>query len=208
MIRQNYLQSGFTLVEVLVAITILLLASIGPINIITQSNNSSAFAAEQTQAFFFAQEGIELAQKVRDELVLDYFDDEFNNGGALGLTPFTTLTSGGAYAPCFDTSRGCGLTINNGSDGGVTVTNCTPTGVGCRLYVNANASDRSRFIHSGSGGNETLFTRVITMVPVGGTAGNPDSIAVTSTVTWRTGTLIASQEVVTSSYLFNIYETN
>lgn len=205
MIRQHYPQSGFTLVEVLVSITILLLASIGPINIITQSNNSSAFAAEQTQAFFFAQEGIELIQKIRDEYALDYFDDEFNNNGSGNLTPFIPGSSSGPFQACFS-PRGCGVTINNGVDGGVTVINCLSSGVPCRLYRNTDTSDRSRFIHSGSAVNETPYTRKINFARVGGTTANPDSIRVTSTVTWRTGSLIAQQEVVMISYIFKVYD--
>ena len=35
-----------------------------------QSAKSSSFASEQVQAFFLAQEGLELAEKARDDLLL------------------------------------------------------------------------------------------------------------------------------------------
>ncbi|NCO61881.1 prepilin-type N-terminal cleavage/methylation domain-containing protein, partial [Candidatus Kaiserbacteria bacterium] len=74
-------QHGFSLVEVLVAITLLLLIVTGPMKIITDANHSTAFASEQVTAFFLAQEGLELAQKGRDDLMLQYFDKQFNNNG-------------------------------------------------------------------------------------------------------------------------------
>jgi hypothetical protein len=39
------------------------------------------------------------------------------------------------------------------------------------------------------------------------TATGNQEILVTSTVMWRTGSLIATQQVVTSTTLFNIYDT-
>ena len=201
MMYRTQSQSGFTLVEVLVAITILLLVVVGPINIITQANNSSTFATEQTQAFFLAQEGVELVQKMRDELLLEYFADEFA-GGSSTIEPFNEISN--SYPACFDGS-GCGVTINSGEDGGVAVIDCSSGA--CRLYTNFGSSARSKFIHNGTSGNETPYTRVINLNLISN-GGNPEAIAVTSTVTWRTGSLIASQEVVLTSYLFDIYDTN
>lgn len=66
-------QSGFSLVETLVAITILLIVISGPLAISTSTARSTSFSSEQVEAFFLAQEGAELAQKIRDDLLLAAF---------------------------------------------------------------------------------------------------------------------------------------
>ena len=52
-------QKGFSLVETLVAISILLIVIVGPMTISMSTAKSSSFASEQVQAFFLAQEGLE-----------------------------------------------------------------------------------------------------------------------------------------------------
>lgn len=194
-------QSGFSLVEVLVAITILLLVIVGPLQIIARSINSTNFATEQVNAWFLAQEGIELAQKGRDDLVLGDFEDKLGGGGGTG--PMTEFLSD--YATCF-TADGCGLTIGDGTTLPAPVT----CGVisNCRLYLTPSAdNDRASYQHTVSGNVITPYTRVITMerFPASGTVRE---IKITSRVTWRTGSLIASQRVEAVSYLFNVYDTN
>lgn len=191
-------QSGFTLVEVLVAITILLLVVTGPMTIITSANRSNAFSTEQVQAFFFAQEGLELAQKGRDDLLLSYYEDIFASGSS-AVQPFSTFLTD--FDDCV--SDGCGLTIAN--SGAIQITDCSDT-TNCRLYRNTDTNARSQFIHGGVTDNATPYTRVITMVPIVGANGRIREVKVTSRVTWRTGSLIATQQVESVGYLFNIYD--
>lgn len=194
-------QSGFSLVEVLVSITILLLVIVGPLQIIARSINSTNFATEQVNAWFLAQEGIELAQKGRDDLVLQNFRLQINPPGE--ANPISEFLSD--YAACF-TADGCGLNIGDGTTLAAPVT----CGVisNCRLYLTLSTNnDRSTYQHAFSGNTITPYTRVITMerFPASGTVRE---IKVTSRVTWRTGSLISSQRVEAVSYLFNVYDTN
>ncbi len=193
-------QSGFSLVEVLVSITILLLVIVGPLQIIARSINSTNFATEQVNAWFLAQEGIELAQKGRDDLVLQNFKLQINPPGG-EANPISEFLSD--YAACF-TSDGCGLNIGDGTTLTVPVT-CGVI-INCRLYLYSD-SQRSSYRHDFNVNNITPYTRVITMerFPASGTVRE---IKVTSRVTWRTGSLISSQRVEAVSYLFNVYDTN
>lgn len=59
-------QQGFTLVETLVAIFILVMSITGPLFIAQQSFTSAATARERTTASFLAQEGVEYVRSVRD----------------------------------------------------------------------------------------------------------------------------------------------
>ena len=188
-------QNGFTLVEVLVSITLLLMVIVGPMQILTRANHSTAFATEQMTAWFLAQEGLELAQQGRDNYLLDSFDKE-NKG--LSSVPWTDFKTGVKYAACF-TTNGCDITLQD--DNTPLVTPCGSNGAACQLYL-MSGQHRALYQHD-STGSIRPFKRVITM-QLTGTASQ--AVLVTSTVKWRTGSLIAEQKVVTSTYLFNIYD--
>ncbi len=194
---------GFSLVEVLVAITILLLVIVGPMQIISRSINSTNFATEQVNAWFLAQEGLELAQKGRDDLVLQNFSYQLNpaTGEDTPLTEFLNY-----YTNCVGSSGACGLNIGNGVSLPTRV-NCNVLN-NCRLYLDST-NDRSSYTHTITG-TPSLYTRVIKMEPtlVGGLGSKVREIKVTSTVTWRTGSLINSQKVEAITYLFNVYDTD
>ncbi len=188
-------QLGFSLVEVLVSITVLLMVIVGPMSMISRANNSTSFATEQINAWFLAQEGLELIEKQRDDYLLEHLAGTRAN-------PWTDFKTGAKLAKCF-AADGCGVTIASGASPSVSVVDCT-TGVLCKLYIDA-APARSSYVYDAAGGSNapSLFTRVITMDSV---AGFPNEVKVTATVTWRTGTLISSQKVEVTTYLFNIYD--
>lgn len=186
-------QSGFTLIETLVSITILLIVIAGPLAITSSSAKSSAFSSEQVTAFFLAQEGVELVEKARNDLLLTNF-------ATTNPDPWVDFTriNGGIYRNCYVSANpsGCDFTINRNST--LSLTNCAS---GCELYLNAARNNlRSRYTHSPGNATLTPFTRVITLELV-----NPNEVKITSKVTWRTGSIRASQEIIVESVLFNVY---
>ncbi|MCA9360544.1 prepilin-type N-terminal cleavage/methylation domain-containing protein [Candidatus Kaiserbacteria bacterium] len=90
---------GFSLVETLVAITILLIIIIGPMTISSSTARSTSFASEQVVAYFLAQEGAELAQKARDDFLLENFYVD-SSEPYIGWDKFTD-DGGGTYKQCF-----------------------------------------------------------------------------------------------------------
>lgn len=196
-------ERGFTLVEVLVAITLLLMVIVGPMKILATANHSSSFATEQITAWFLAQEGLELAQHGRDNYLLQYFNKLNGGNGSTVADPWNQFKTG-TYASCF-TATGCGLVaLRNGT---TEVTDCSDSTKTCKLYLDTkpnNSVVRSNYQHDPTGAELTPYTRVVTMQQV----GSKPYIAATSTVTWRSGSLIAGQKVETATYLFNIYETD
>ena len=185
-------QQGFSLVETLVAIALLLLVVTGPMKIITDANHSTSFASEQVTAFFLAQEGLELAQKGRDDLMLQYFKGNITN-------PWKTFQDD--FNKCIGSGKQCGLTIGDTAAATIGITNCDIL-TNCRLYLDSTPG-RSLYVYNSAGNNQTLFTRTIQMYP----NGNKE-VKVVSTVTWRTGSLIAGQKVELITYLENVYDTN
>ncbi|MEK7461952.1 MAG: prepilin-type N-terminal cleavage/methylation domain-containing protein [Patescibacteria group bacterium] len=199
--------SGFSLVETLVAITILLLVIIGPLTISSSSVRSSAFASEQVTAFFLAQEGAELALKGRDDLLLEYFWLIPSPPGTAPSNPdpwtdFKRITSGAQFANCYG-AAGCGMYIN--TNGSLSSATTCSTIANCQLYLDKNPSVvRSRYTHNNTvGTTPTPFTRVIKFATVG-----LNEVSVTSTVTWQSGFSRDQQQVVVQTSIFNVYGTN
>ncbi len=190
-------QSGFSLVETLVAITILLIVIVGPMTITSQTSRSSNFASEQVTAFFLAQEGIELVEKMRNDQQINHFLPTTH--AAYDAQPWTlgfanVLSNvSGCYA-----STGCGLYITDSDEGVVSIVNCDPT-TQCLLRENTNPNARSQFVHGG-GGTGTKFTRVVKL-----TRENMNEVKVVSQVTWFSGNLRTSQDVTIETRLFNVY---
>ncbi len=193
-------QSGFSLVETLVAITILLLVIIGPLTISSSTVRSTAFASEQVAAFFLAQEGAELAQKGRDDFLLDHFRDTNSDPTVFASAnpdPWSDF-KGATFSACSATG-GCGLSTNNTGD--VLVRSCSSQS--CLLYLDTRPGQiRSRYTYDGTIGSPTIFTRTVTFSPVGA-----DEVSVVSTVTWRSGFSKDEQRVSVQTSLFNVYAT-
>ncbi len=61
---------AFTLIETLVAISLLAVAIVAPMSLTTQSLSSAYYARDQMTAFHLAQEAIESVRAVRDENIL------------------------------------------------------------------------------------------------------------------------------------------
>lgn len=194
---RNTPEAGFSLVETLVAITILLIVIVGPLSISSQTARSTSFASEQVIAFFLAQEGVELIRKGRDELLLQAFDTNTN----VGWDTFIN-TSSGPFQTCF-TANGCGVAFNTGQSGGL-ATPVACTGGRCPLFFDdsENSQLRSRYTHTQAGGYlSTPYSRTITLQRL-----TNDEVRVLSTVYWRTNDQRQEQSVTVESYVFNIYD--
>jgi prepilin-type N-terminal cleavage/methylation domain-containing protein len=191
-------QSGFSLVETLVAITILLLVIVGPLSITTNAARSTSFANEQVTAFFMAQEGLEIVQKYRDDLFLTFY----NTGGADPWVFFTSTNGLGNQLRICNTivnAAGCGLYLMNSSVAGdiAPPTNCSTAS--CLVRYNP-AQVRARFTQQTNILDLTKYTRVIRVQT---DVTNPNQAKVTSTVTWRTGSIREEQSVLAETYLYN-----
>jgi len=107
------MKKAFTLIETLVAITILLLAIGGPMYAVSQSLSSAIYARDQITAFYLAQDAVEYIRNIRDNNALagsqdwlagftGYYSDP--GGSDLPFTIDTTQSFGsGALRHCSGT---------------------------------------------------------------------------------------------------------
>lgn len=194
-------QSGFSLVETLVAITILLLVIVGPMTISSSSARSTTFASEQVTAFFLAQEGAELIEKVRNELVLENF-------AGSNPDPWTDFKNPNGPLGFCHTSNGCNLSFNttppNTAGNLSTVRSCSNQD-GCVLFLDtSNASVRSKY-NTTNAGTRAVYTRRIVLQT---NPSDPNEVFVTSVVSWRSGFSRDEQQVSVQTSLFNVYGNN
>ena len=155
-------RNGFTLIETLVAISLLTVAVIAPIALTAQALQTAYYARDQITAFYLAQEAIEGLRSVRDAQILQITQtadaSSINIFGPIPLNdqPFTidarTADPGQAISTCTDV--------------------CPPLQTDGTLYGYQ------------SGWTDTNFTRTVKAAYAG---SGQDEIRVTVTVTWRTG---------------------
>lgn len=198
----NTKQSGFSLVETLVAITILLIVIVGPMTIVSSAARSTSFASEQVTAFFLAQEGAELVEKVRNDLLLQYFVNA--NTGNDPWADFTRTASGGVFRDCYNTVNQNGCSFDVGPTGSPSnIISCSDL-LACNIRLDTTAPiSRSTYTLIVSGNTPTQFTRQIILEQM-----NLNEVKVTSRVTWRSGSVREDQIVNVETRLFNLYETN
>lgn len=188
--------SGFSLVETLVAITLLLLVVVGPLGMTSRTSAGATLASEQVIAHFLAQEGLEIIQKAREDVMLAAINSGTPGATSAAWNQFSNPT--GVYASCF--AARCGLELVSDGTAVAAPRDCS-TISNCLLYLNAAAGIRSMYTYStGVGFIPTAYTRSIKMTYI-----NADEIKLESLVTWRTGSLVASQQVRLESTLFNVY---
>jgi len=181
---------GFSLVEVLVAIAILLLALVGPMTIAAKGIQSASYVREQTTALYLAQEGIEAFTAMRNDSAI----------AALGINDKTKTwdwVAEAALAPCFTTDK-CNIDYQNNNP----VTSITDCSSGdCALYFNINKS-RARYFLNGPAAQLTPYTREIRIENISGENG----VSVKSTVSWNTRLFgSAEQSVTLTTTLMDIY---
>ncbi len=152
---------GFTIIESLVAIAILVVAITGTMSAVQSGLSSYIFSKDQIIAFYLAQEGFEQIRNIRDENRLKNF------GWLTGI-------AANSSDPCY---FGQACIVDP-------VVSAIPTrcagGPGSCPMLRQNAS--TGFFGYDSSWSATIFRREILISAV-----NPDEISVTVTVNWSKG---------------------
>ena len=166
-------KTGFTLVETMLAVSLLCVAVTAPMLLTTQALSSAYYARDEVTAYYLAQEGIEGVHSIRDSRILsialnnDTSADLFGplNSFAGGTAFYIDLTdiSGGTPGVHQCPSGGCPALTTNGTLYGYTsgstwtTTNFVRTMYVCYMQTDATCS-----------------------------AAPSNQVRVTATVTWKT----------------------
>lgn len=134
--RKNY-ERGFTIVETLVAITILMIAIAGPLVAANRSLTAALYAKNQAIASFLAMEEIELIRNYKDNT------NNFNT--------FKNLCS---------PTNSCYVTWDN--SGSIGYGQCNPSSNTCKVYFNNNYG----YTNVSSSNTDTQFNRYYTITPI------------------------------------------
>ncbi len=151
------MQRGFTLIETMVAVSLLVVSVAAPMSLTVQSLSSAFYARDQITAFHLAQDAVESLRSVRDGNIL---------ASALG-TP-TTMFEG------VPNIAGQPFTIDSTNNAMQLCTGTCPP-----LKSDGNLYGYS----SGAGWNSTRYTRTVRITPV---PGSSDEFVVAVEVRWRT----------------------
>ena len=184
-------EKGFTLIEVLVALTLFAFAITGVITTAVKSGININSAKNRLTANYLAQEGIELMRAKRDSYVLS--SDTYIQG----WQDFTADITANCTGPCdVDVNSLANLVSTTGAG----FYSCIPQSV-CDLKYSSDGF----YIHGT--GTATPFNRELTITPFTNSGGTfPNELETTSTITWKEG--VTTQSLSMNESLFNWYTTN
>ena len=182
---------GFTLIETLVAISIIMIGLTAAFSVAQMGISSSSFAKERITAFFLAQEALEAVRNMKDANLLEI---NTNPPGPNWLENMTRL--GASNGPCgvpvgSETPAECDYDLSTGLAGAGTdqFLSCSDVRANnCNLKNSTYGAGANRAKYYGyygssggyAGGSNSKFTRKITINEI-----VPDVEArVTVTVTW------------------------
>lgn len=159
---------GFTLIETLVAISILLIAVVGPMSFMGDSLSQIYVARDQAVASNLAQEGIEGVRQIRDSKLLERW---IAGTSAAGYVAPATPIWDEPITQNPNCATGCTLEVSPSP--ALTLCSGACTGV---LYRTSTGA----FTHISTGNTQTQFSRLMRATII-----NTNEITVISTVTWR-----------------------
>ena len=176
---KNMNQKGFTIVETLVAITIMMIAIVGPLTVANKALTAALDARNQLIANSLAQETMEYVRNKKDNNIIDP-----NKGQDLWLDGIDTCTATSPGANACDAQ----VSINSP---GYRIGTCNPTD--CSLYID-NSVNKLGYIHDSSNNNIiTPFSRYFYISSVNNVMQNSVKIGsetvVTVIVSWNSGTV-------------------
>lgn len=204
---------GFTLIETLVAISILLVAITGPLSVIATSLRSSYFSRDEITASYLAQEPIEFIRNMRDQnglrndvdnswldgIVSDLITGQtyINDPGSRAIKLNLVRNNGKfEFRPC--DSLGCIVKYDDvtGIYGAVDTTTTITVGGGSSSHTisTVNSVPQSVFFR------DVYINQVESDVNPIDESSNRE-ILITVVVSWRTGVL--AHNIVVSERLFN-----
>lgn len=188
---QRALPGGFTLIETLVAVVVLMTAIAGPLTIASKGLQATLIAKDQDTAMYLAQDATEYIRWARDTNRLSGGDWLTGAGGGANAVNLTPCISTNGSTACYFDSLG-----NNPN----VITTCG--GSTCSAFPLYYDPTNDYFTYNQTNTTQTIFTRTVQIItPVGGNSNEVEAIAST-TVSWSDAAGVTRQVRVRED-LFN-----
>lgn len=166
---------GFTLIETMIAVTILSLAVAGPLYAASRAIIAAQVARDELIALYLAQEGVEYARAMRDDAYLAAYQIGGADVSTSAWNEFVNGTGVASIAGCVTTACTLDPARDMGTGTGLSLEPCSP-GSCAPLYVANGIYTQQSDI---PGGVPTPFVRTVEAVPISETDER-----ITSTVSW------------------------
>ncbi len=174
-------KKGFTLVETMVAVTVLAIALTGPFAAVENALSASYVARDELIASSLAQEGMEYIRSIRDN---NYLNSASNRTWLSGISTLSCYMSATSYCTVDPTV------------GDVNITPSAIAGYSQLSFVPPLSISASGIYNQASVGTPTRFTRSVQFRQVAVTNGQPSEIQVTVRVSWTSAHQTYSVTVV------------
>lgn len=219
-----YKKSGFTLVEALVAISILMIAIASPMTLAQKGLSTATLSKDQMTATFLAQDAIEAVKNIRDQIALDpnnesdidWLQGRSSDKNGIGLGPCICDTKNGDicnfdkenFKFCtIDTTKSDWATGDNGSiKSYINLTGSLEDGheLGINMETNKNTNVSSFVKYDyDSNSEKSKFTRYINIEKTSELEGNEAKVNVR--VSWKSTT--GEQKIDLQNFIYN-YSAN
>ena len=175
--RHTKINKGFTLIETLVAIAVLMIAIAGPLTVANKALMAALYARDQSIASYLALETMEIVRDIK------------NNNPSSGF-----LNNLGGGTSCLLDNGKCDYGTVSGTRGSLQTT-CASS-IGCQIYL-----DNAAGYNNQSTGNSTVFYRYFYLTATNNPA-DPNDYTLTVVVTWKEGTV--TNEIRMRAELINI----
>lgn len=163
-------RGGFTLIEAMIAVSILALSVAGPLTGASRAIVLAQISRDQLTASYLAQEGIEYVRAMRDDAYLNAYRSGGSTISATAWNDFLTGASAWSITQCI--SRTC------------TLDPARAMGYGTNFALNAYAGNSPLYLSNGIYTQQVLGTKTVYTRTVQASAISANEELVTSTVTW------------------------
>lgn len=188
--KRNRKNHGFTLVETLVSIAILMIAIAGPLVVANKGLVAALYAKDQSVANMLAQEGMEEVRNLKDQAI---FNDPTNGFANLFFIPNSPLyVSPISLYNCSASQTAqnlCGINLKYIMGGSYEIFPYKCLGIDSQCKLTSDGVDLAYSSWGGSG-QTPLFSRSFSWVSI-----NNNEVQVTVTVSWYEGTVSNSVSV-------------
>ncbi len=183
-------ERGLTLVETLVAISILTIAVVGPLGIIAQALHTSYYTRDQMTAYYLAQEAIEYVRNLRDNQSIA-ITKSFLDNPDVPILPGSWL-NGVLYTPDFNPSGIPQITPLNTPDNDAFRYSLVRSDAGVYSFVPYNSMDYMKFKNGIYGtdaadGSPTQFQREIFFKRTGNSPNDNQDFVMVVNIYWKNG---------------------